>query len=258
MVELLVVIAIIALLMSILMPALARVRKQAKNVICLTNLRQWGSVFAMYAGDHDGYFMQGWWSDAETLEGDMWMDATRPYYKDGDFRCCPRATKTGTEVADYQWGGCGTFTAWGVFDGSWHPPATPGDYGSYGMNGFLCNPPEYVTVIEDSPTSTFWRRADVKGAGGIPLFFDCQWVDARPREFDTPPDYNGQQWGIDHYNQMNRICFNRHEGAIGIVFLDCSAKNIGLKSLWKQKWHRLYKLNAEPPVWPDWIEGFPD
>ena len=48
-VELLVVIAIIALLMSILMPALARVRKQAKSVICMTNLKQWGSVFEMFA-----------------------------------------------------------------------------------------------------------------------------------------------------------------------------------------------------------------
>jgi prepilin-type N-terminal cleavage/methylation domain-containing protein len=39
-VELLVAIAIIALLMSILMPALAKVRKQAKTVLCQANLRQ--------------------------------------------------------------------------------------------------------------------------------------------------------------------------------------------------------------------------
>ena len=38
-VELLVVITIIALLMSVLMPALARVRKQAKAVLCQANLR---------------------------------------------------------------------------------------------------------------------------------------------------------------------------------------------------------------------------
>ncbi|MHC4426466.1 MAG: type II secretion system protein [Planctomycetota bacterium] len=39
-IELLVVIAIIALLMAILMPALQRVRKQAKAVVCQSNLHQ--------------------------------------------------------------------------------------------------------------------------------------------------------------------------------------------------------------------------
>ena len=39
-IELLVVIAIIALLMAILMPALNRVKKQAKAVVCQTRLKQ--------------------------------------------------------------------------------------------------------------------------------------------------------------------------------------------------------------------------
>ncbi len=55
-IELLVVIAIIALLMAILMPALQRVRKQAKTVICLSNLKQWGTIFAMYTEDNNGFF----------------------------------------------------------------------------------------------------------------------------------------------------------------------------------------------------------
>ena len=46
-IELLVVIAIIALLMAILMPALQRIKKQAKVVICQSNLKQWGTIFAM-------------------------------------------------------------------------------------------------------------------------------------------------------------------------------------------------------------------
>jgi len=53
-IELLVVIAIIALLMSILMPALARVREQARTIGCLANLRQWNFVAAMYTEDNDG------------------------------------------------------------------------------------------------------------------------------------------------------------------------------------------------------------
>ncbi len=53
-IELLVVIAIIALLMAILMPALQRVRKQAKATVCQSNLHQWASSAMMYATEHEG------------------------------------------------------------------------------------------------------------------------------------------------------------------------------------------------------------
>jgi len=58
-VELLVVIAIIALLMAMLMPALNRVGKQAKAVMCQSNLSQWGKILMMYTVDNDGYFASG-------------------------------------------------------------------------------------------------------------------------------------------------------------------------------------------------------
>jgi len=54
-IELLVVIAIIAILSSLLLPALKMSREKAKEIVCLGNLRQSGSSAMLYASDYQEY-----------------------------------------------------------------------------------------------------------------------------------------------------------------------------------------------------------
>ena len=111
-IELLVVIAIIALLMGILMPALSRVRKQARAVVCQSNLKQWGTIWAMYCDDNNGMF------PTRTSTTGRWIDVLFDYYyKDDKFRTCPMAKKIAFE--QYPPGASAYGDIAGNFETSW-------------------------------------------------------------------------------------------------------------------------------------------
>ncbi len=57
-IELLVVIAIIGILAAILLPALSRAREAAKRKSCMNNLKQMGTIFALYSDEHHGLYPQ--------------------------------------------------------------------------------------------------------------------------------------------------------------------------------------------------------
>jgi prepilin-type N-terminal cleavage/methylation domain-containing protein len=75
-VELLVVIAIIALLVSILLPALGEARRAAKNLVSLTHLRDLGNGMHLYGGEYKEAFLFPW-DDRPTppAEGRGWYTA---------------------------------------------------------------------------------------------------------------------------------------------------------------------------------------
>ncbi|MBU0478663.1 prepilin-type N-terminal cleavage/methylation domain-containing protein [bacterium] len=59
-IELLVVIAIIALLASVLLPALSKAREMGRRAKCISNLRQMHTMLMMYASDWDDYLPMGY------------------------------------------------------------------------------------------------------------------------------------------------------------------------------------------------------
>lgn len=55
-IELLVVIAIIALLLSVIIPAIRKAKMHAQTTVCKTNLRQYGLAMTTYLADNDGVY----------------------------------------------------------------------------------------------------------------------------------------------------------------------------------------------------------
>jgi prepilin-type N-terminal cleavage/methylation domain-containing protein len=249
-IELLVVIAVIALLMSILGPSLSMTRKKAKAVACQSRLKQWGHVFSTYTVDNDSHFMNGrvsrndpyWWPAGEGGGvGSWWFLVLEPYYKDATLRLCPIATKP------YQEGGRAPFAAWLTF---------LGDSGSYGANGYIVNSPVGLAFQLGRSTDKNWRTINVRGGANIPLFLDCLYVDGWPQQCDVPQDTGGWWEDVLGEDEMRRFCISRHEGCINGVFFDSSVRKIGLKELWKLKWHRGYDVNGAPPDWPRWMASY--
>jgi len=98
-IELLVVIAIIAILASMLLPALGRAQSRARATQCLSNLKQVGIASHMYADDNADALPRS----AHT--GQSWVNTLQPYCNGTNLWRCPRdvnqARKFSFAINDY-------------------------------------------------------------------------------------------------------------------------------------------------------------
>jgi len=272
-IELLVVIAVIALLTAILLPALGRVREQARAVVCRANLRQWGTTLVCYVVENQGrlpvhmadatYLLRG----SAVTDGDAnEPDVYQPVSTIG-IACCPEAVRPGNKGrASYGYGSAGlllgyvhttigsTFEAWQI-----QSPGPP-FYGSYGFNSRLFSG-SFDRPLRRGPRSLGLDTFCVQGKANIPALIDCACPGMGPNmRNEPPPTADRGAPGIGAF------CMNRHRGHVNGLFLDWSVRRIGLKELWRLKWDPDFDRagpwttagGVQPGDWPKWMRGFKD
>jgi prepilin-type N-terminal cleavage/methylation domain-containing protein/prepilin-type processing-associated H-X9-DG protein len=258
-IELLVVIAIIALLLAVLIPSLRKAKQYAQAVVCMSNLKQWGVLYTIYAGDYKSSLPIGW------NGGTMWMTDLLTYYQDvGDLRLCPSATKFISEGNP-----AGEFSAWGVHgEGGVTIPrwSEKGMYGSYSVNGWAHNPLDTgVTGTYNIPKSSpwydyYWRKISaVRSLSAVPLMGDGMWEGANALDTDLAPPSRGVQAPDNAMASagVSSYCLDRHNGGPNWLFMDGRGRKVGMKELWRIKWHTKWD-NSKTRTWPDWMQNYPD
>jgi prepilin-type N-terminal cleavage/methylation domain-containing protein len=135
-IELLVVIAIIAILAAILFPVFARARENARRASCMSNLKQIGLGFMMYAQDYDENYPSSFYYTDEVTDPNwgasggqnymFWMQMVYPYVKSNQIFFCPSGNSAQAHAISGNYG-----VKWRV-DSHVFPSG-------YGSGGFSCN-----------------------------------------------------------------------------------------------------------------------
>jgi prepilin-type N-terminal cleavage/methylation domain-containing protein len=271
-IELLIVIAIIAILASLLLPALAGAKKKAKAINCISNLHQWGIAWAEYTGDNRDSFPSGSNPDGspDSNARSAWFNALSLSPSDRhNIETCPAAISTNYDLTTAAglgaFGGLATaflFPQQGTGGDAGSDQNENGEPGSYGANLWIYNT---QVEIQGRAAVNHWGKM---GASPLPtqtpLMLDSMWRGGGPDWEGGPETYAAAaQPGVssgDAGREMEHFTVPRHgPGTVGnrtqVVFFDGSATNPKVKDLWGLKWHRNWDQSyyIDNYVLPAWV-----